>query len=257
MKHYYIPANYVAESTILHGKLDLRRTVEGLILALLFLPIALLIPATTVNAKIYTLLFCCGPGFALGFVGFGGDPLSVVAKNALAWQRNKTIMLYNSNARPLKIAPLEDIMSRDIMKDKLLDYLDKRKAEKAERMKSENFVEGVNFAFENETGMDFITPDEIAQKREANGLDDGYESFDDLITLDSEDMHESLVLSSDMAALFKNASAPVFEIAIAAEDADESEPEDFWDGVLAIDDSIDDALSLAANDATIDEEELI
>lgn len=75
-KVYDIPENFIDESRIVNGMFETRKFIEGVIMALIVLPIGLAIPASDFNTKIMIVTSVCGPLFLLGNAGFNGDPIS-------------------------------------------------------------------------------------------------------------------------------------------------------------------------------------
>ena len=161
MRVFIIPANFATDMTILRGRLKLNRAIEGLILALFGLPLVLLIGPQDITEWCYSVSLLCGPLFLFGVVGFNGDSLSVTLKSANAWLHSRSVMIYNPAAKPLRETPLEQMEGRVVLKDKLLDYIDERKAKKEEERLSRTYIEGVNFNFIKDTAFDFIPEEEL------------------------------------------------------------------------------------------------
>lgn len=196
---YYIPDNYISESRVHIGQMTIRvrYLIDSLILtailglfAVFFIAFAM--PDTGTSAKVTVAIIVCGPGFILGQIGYNGDPISTTLKNLLAWRRNNQIRLYNTNARLLGTDPVkalqEDAGGRDTMVEVYTNFRESMRKNAAE----EDMVEGENFAFRFDPGIDNYLDD--------NGdYDEGREAENVEVEIDTEPNIENIrfVFSSD------------------------------------------------------------
>lgn len=164
---YYIPDNFIDESRILRGLFKTRNFVEGLAMALFVAIFAWLIPAGSVNVRIFVLVSVCGPFFLLGYHGFNGDPFTVSVNNAYTWLQNRAIMLYNNKNRALAKSPLDAMMEQELLQDKIVDTLDDYVETRRRRMASKLYIEGETFEFEDDAELFDIYADSKAMRGKA------------------------------------------------------------------------------------------
>lgn len=158
-KVYDIPENFIDESRIVNGMFETRKFIEGVIMALIVLPIGLAIPASDFNTKIMIVTSVCGPLFLLGNAGFNGDPISTTLVNAYKWFKYRGIMLYDFNARSLIKSPLAARMEKEQPRDKLVDMIDNIKEKQREKASNVVYVEGETFEFTKDKALEDIRAD--------------------------------------------------------------------------------------------------
>ena len=149
-KTYPIPDNFVDDSRVIKGMFRRNNFIEGIILALIMLPIAMLVPVSTSSLRITAIILCCGPFFLLGIVGINGDTFFTFVRNFFAWRGNRTMMIYNSTPRALIKSPLEALMETETAKDKLIDTYERFRDKQKMKNAGVSLIEGVNFEFEDD-----------------------------------------------------------------------------------------------------------
>jgi hypothetical protein len=158
---YYIPYNYISESRLHVGQTSLRvrYLIDSLILSLILGVVALAIillfmEGTSVQAKLTVALIICGPGFLLGQIGYNGDPISVAMKNYLAWRKNNRIRIYNVTPRLLGTDPVKAMYEDGSGRDAIVDAFTKVQEKRKQKQREKNLVDGVDFEFEYDPGID-------------------------------------------------------------------------------------------------------
>lgn len=160
-KVYIIPENFIDESRIMKGMFRTRNFIEGVILAVVTGLIAWIIPLPELTHKIMLTIAFAGPFFLIGCTGFNGDPLSTTIMNARKWKKEGTIMLYNSSIKPLKKAPLEAMLEKELPKDKLINIVESVKESQNKKTEDTDYIEGKNFEFMEDKDIS-----DIVMKRE-------------------------------------------------------------------------------------------
>lgn len=160
VKVYIIPENFIDESRIIKGMFRTRNFIEGCVMAVIVGGLAYLIPMNSLTARITLLVTFCAPFFFLGVSGFNGDSIFQTAVNAYKWAKARCIVLYNGTARALSKSPLQAMMQRELPKDKILDYVEKFKEKGIAKRSGIEFVEGVNFQFEDDEDLSGCYADE-------------------------------------------------------------------------------------------------
>ena len=147
------------ESRIVKGMFKTRNFLEGLLLAVIVLPIAFLIPIASDYLRFMVVVAVCGPFFLLGNAGFNGDPLSTTVINAYHWKKTRGIMLFNHNVRALIKSPLTAMMEKELPRDRIVDMLDNIKDKQKERAAKIRYIEGETFEFVDDTELEDIYAD--------------------------------------------------------------------------------------------------
>lgn len=201
---YTIPENFIDESRIFKGMFKTRNFVEGAAMAGLIALLAYLIPSTSVTQKITVMVTICAPFFMLGVSGFNGDSLFQTVLNARSWFSCRGIMLYNGNTRALSKAPLDVKMEQEMPRDKIIDYMDKIKANRVAKRSGMKFIEGVNFEFEEDKDLSGYYADEIgndaAPAEPFTGGARAVEKAEDCESQESKNESPSVVSVSDEGA---------------------------------------------------------
>lgn len=142
----YIFPNNVVSGGRFFG-FGLRNVIEGVILALFMLSIAMSIPVTGMSMRITLVCILCLPAAILGLIGIGGDPVSTYFSNMLSWQKTKGIILYNGSMRFYEETPVDAMMKQPDIRDKVVTMLEERRQKKMAKDRQEVMVEGVTFEF--------------------------------------------------------------------------------------------------------------
>lgn len=158
---YYIPYNYIGESRLHIGQTSIRvrYLVDSLILSLTLgifaLAIVLLgMQGSSVQAKLTVVLIVCGPGFLIGQIGYNGDPISVAMKNFHNWRKNNRIRIYNVTPRLLGTDPVKAMAEDASGRDAIVDAFNRVQEKRKEKQRERNLVDGVDFEFEYDPGID-------------------------------------------------------------------------------------------------------
>ena len=160
-QEYYIPDNFINEGRIFQGRFIIRNFIEAVILAAITGSVGLIIilthPEMALEVKITMMVFLCGPSAIIGITGFNGDPISVVLKNALAWKKNNTTMLYNASRPLLKRDPLMSVITQSSKMDDLLSSIEARKQENIRKKYNLDIQEGKDYVFAEDQYVDHYT----------------------------------------------------------------------------------------------------
>lgn len=158
---YYIPDNYIGESRIHIGQLSVRvrYLIDSLVIAsalgiIAFLLIIFPMKDSALSAKIAVALVICGPGFVAGQIGYNGDPLSTAFSNFLSWRKSNRIRLYNTTPRLLGTDPVKALQEEGSSRDAIVTAYSRLQENIKKRREEGNLVQGQNFEFEYDPGID-------------------------------------------------------------------------------------------------------
>lgn len=160
-KIYYIPDNYIEEGRVFQGRIKVKNLVDAIVLAAAFSIIGFTVlsinPYMTLQGKISMFVFLCVPPALLGIVGFNGDSLSVAAKSAKKWMKNKQMMLYNPTPKLLKRDPLLTVVNQSGTIDSIIEVLSEEKQKNIQKKAEVNIVEGKDYTFAKDEYVDRYT----------------------------------------------------------------------------------------------------
>lgn len=151
---YRIPDNFMDEPRILMGAFKRRNFIEGLILSLLGLIPGLLIPVNSVPSRITAAIICCAPFMIIGIMGYNGDPISIALKAANEYSRTRGEKIYNQNCRVLEYSPTEDLLHRELARDKVVSVYQGYKKRREQKLQEESVNENSSFRFEYDPDID-------------------------------------------------------------------------------------------------------
>lgn len=168
---YFIPHNFVETGTLFNGLVRIRNFFEGMILALLPVPILIQIPNLAFTDRITLFVTCCGALGLFGFLGIDGESLTQYLFNFLRFRRRRTTARYNPRVK-LEAVP-DYLENKDGMlpKDRILKFINsirnKSLGESDEYggISSDLFDKETSFFFEDDVGI-LDTPDELKTKAE-------------------------------------------------------------------------------------------
>lgn len=160
-KIYYIPDNYIEEGRVFQGRIKVKNLIDAIVLAAAFSVIGFVIlslnPYMTLQGKISMFVFLCIPPALLGIVGFNGDSLSVAAKAAKKWMKNKQMMLYNPTPKLLKRDPLLTVVNQSGTIDSIIEVLSEEKQKNIQKKAEVNIIEGKDYKFARDEYVDKYT----------------------------------------------------------------------------------------------------
>lgn len=151
-KRYRIPRNFIDEGRIINGMIKTRHAIEGLLFcAITALPAYIItsILGLPLKTKIMTVLIAGLPLLMLGIVGVNDDPLSVFLKYWKKYRKNKRLMLYNGKARFDVERQGDEILNRELPRDKIMAAYQAWKDSRASQY-NDILIEGVDFVFNDD-----------------------------------------------------------------------------------------------------------
>ena len=164
-KIYYIPDNFVGESRILGGRISVRHLVDTIGLSLILFAI-IGYPVVFVAMKNAEIPYRASvgvltiiPAVMLGMAGYNGDPFSVFLVNIIHWFKGRDVCLYNETPRQLGTDPVKAAYESRQHVDKIISMVEEHRQARIDKRNAEEYVEGENFDFEYDPGIDGYTED--------------------------------------------------------------------------------------------------
>lgn len=213
LRVYYIPDNFIGESRILGGRINVRYLFDAVVLAALFFlllgaPIALLaMKNAPTQYRIGVAIISAAPGIMLGMAGFNGDPFSVFLVNVFSWLKQSAVRIYNENPRRLGTDPVKASYEARKRMDKFVTMVEDYQQARIDKKNAEEFIEGKTFNFQYDPSIDGYLKDTGDYTDDAIGSGDYWpvadieiESGSDLDGLESllnSDWYNELATSSE------------------------------------------------------------
>ena len=135
---YVIPENYIDSGYILNGEFRTRYFVEAVIVAVIFLVVAILLTKNVSrNPRIVICTFVTAVPFFACLKGINGDPVSVFIKSSVHWLRHKKLRRFNETPMPLSESPLDSELETETARDKVYNMMESSRERKEARLKKE------------------------------------------------------------------------------------------------------------------------
>lgn len=164
---YIIPDNFIAGGRVFNGMFKTRNFIEGAIIGITLVGIAMLFPIQETATRISVVIGFSAPGFFLGAAGFNDDALSVVIFNMIRWKRQKYVMLYNTANQAREAQPLDMMMAEELPRDRMISVFEAWNQKRKE--KQAKLMEQTTYEFEEDSELKLLSPKDRA-KRDAKKL---------------------------------------------------------------------------------------